>query len=428
MDVKLIVVSAKAGTKEISVRRPRILGRARGIGIVIPHPAVSERHCLLFEHAGLLMIQDLNSEHGTFIGGRKIILAPLPPGTEFSVGPLTLRADYSYSGNLDSLPKALYDEPEPVQERTPPAAAPTNREGEAPAEPPPPHHAAATSSPPLPAPAPLPPPPAEVPPQPAIAHAHRDGEAPENREGEAPAEPNATPQFSSFFGFDPNARFPSVAPGATAGSSSSGSSPGATRERRSPDRPTSAASVAPSATGSASAAPPASKVAVAPAPKPRPPMPPPLPTPVQAPSPEPSQVPDFDGFTGGVRPTDEETPAETTETGMEIPGLNIDSMLSGPPPAKQHPPAKKKPGSFLDYFSKPVTRRKRSLHLAPDKVAPLPDSTPPTPATPKPPAAAATPNGSAKQSPPPQFAPPAETPPPAEPVDDDLSSFFKNLG
>jgi hypothetical protein len=110
MDVKLIIVGAKTGTKEISVKKPRIIGRTRGIGIVIPHPSVNERHCLLFENEGLLMIQDLNSEHGTLVGGRKIITAPLPPGTEFTVGPLTLRAEYHYAGNRDSLPKILYDE------------------------------------------------------------------------------------------------------------------------------------------------------------------------------------------------------------------------------------------------------------------------------------------------------------------------------
>jgi hypothetical protein len=154
-------------------------------------------------------------------------------------------------------------------------------------------------------------------------------------------------------------------------------------------------------------------------------MPPPLPQVAETPRPE---APDFGGFTGDVRRADEETPSQIAEAGLEIPGLNLDSMLSGPPPAQPHPPAKQKSGSFLDYFSKPVARRKRALRLAPDKIAPLTDATPTPPASPQPPAASAPPNGAAKQSPLPQFAPPAETPPPAEPVDDDLSSFFKNLG
>jgi hypothetical protein len=115
MDVNLIVVTAKTGTKEIHVRRPKILGKAKGSGIVIPHPAVSDRHCLLFEHAGLLMLQDLNSAQGTVVAGRKIIMAPLPPGTEFHVGPLIFRAEYSFAGSLESLPKTIFaDElPEP---------------------------------------------------------------------------------------------------------------------------------------------------------------------------------------------------------------------------------------------------------------------------------------------------------------------------
>lgn len=110
MDVKLIVVSGKTGTKEIFVRRPKILGRAKGIGIIIPHASVSDRHCLLFDNNGLLMIQDLNSAQGTHVGGRKIVTAPLPPGAEFTVGPLTFRAEYSYPGNLNALPKTLYAE------------------------------------------------------------------------------------------------------------------------------------------------------------------------------------------------------------------------------------------------------------------------------------------------------------------------------
>jgi hypothetical protein len=158
MDVKLTVVSAKTGTKEIIVKRPRIIGRARGIGIVIPHPTVSDRHCLLFDNAGLLMVQDLNSATGTFVGGRKIIMAPLPPGAEFTVGPLTFRAEYPYSGSLESLPKILHDEPETE-------AAP-----------------------------------------------HHDAETPTQREAEAPAEPNhATQEFPSFFGFGTSASFPAVA-------------------------------------------------------------------------------------------------------------------------------------------------------------------------------------------------------------------------
>ena len=79
-------VGGKTGTIEIVVKRPKIIGRAQGIGIVIPHATVSDRHCLLFDNNGLLMIQDLNSARGTQVAGRKIVMAPLPPGAEFTVG------------------------------------------------------------------------------------------------------------------------------------------------------------------------------------------------------------------------------------------------------------------------------------------------------------------------------------------------------
>jgi hypothetical protein len=379
MDVKLIIVSAKTGTKEISVKRPRILGRTRGIGIVIPHPMVSERHCLLFDNAGLLMVQDLNSEHGTFIGGRKVIMAPLPPGAEFSVGPLTLRAEYIYSGNLESLPKTLYDEPEgeSVAQSTPTVP----QDGQVPAEP--------SSAPPTPVvftapPAPLPP------------------------DTSTPAA-SASPQATSFFGFDGNGSFPAVAQPAELPQVSFAPSP----------QPVAAA--------------PQTNAPAAAAKKPQAPIPPPLPKAVEPPRPEPVQEPDFGGFTGGYGESDGTTPEQIADAGLAIPGLDVDAMLSSPLPVQSQQPVKKKSsGSFLDYFSKRPPRRKRVVILPTDAIAPLANGnpSPPAPANPQPSAPAKPVPPPARVAAPP--VPPIEPPmainaPPPEEVDDDLSSFFKKL-
>jgi hypothetical protein len=374
MDVKLNIVGAKTGTKEILVKRPKILGRARGIGIVIPHPMVSERHCLLFEHAGMLMVQDLNSEQGTFIGGRKIVMAPLPPGAEFSVGPLTLRAEYAYSGNLDSLPKTIYDEPEVEAPVTP---LPAVQE-------------------------PIPDSP-HIPPL-------QTGEVAVPHENVAPAEPiAATPEFPSFFGFGNHVEFPAV------------TQPVALPE----------VSFAPPAAPIAPA--PQVITPTVAVTKPQPPMPPPLPKVVQAPSPEAAPAPNFEDFASHVEAILETNfePAAESETG--IAGLNVDQPISASLPAQPTPEKKPLGGSLLDYFSKRPARRKRVARVSPDSIVPAADTNP-TSAAPAKPAPPVAPNAwsEALTTPaaplPPLDSPLEINPLPPEEVDDDLSSFFKKLG
>jgi hypothetical protein len=104
MEVSLIVVKGKATKARIALKLPTIIGRSREVAITIAHPMVSRQHCELFEANGVLMIRDLGSLNGTVVDGRRIKEAPLPPETEFTVGPLTFRADYPYTGDLTKLP------------------------------------------------------------------------------------------------------------------------------------------------------------------------------------------------------------------------------------------------------------------------------------------------------------------------------------
>ncbi len=289
MDVKLIVVSAKTGTKEIFVKRPRILGRAKGIGIVIPHPTVSQRHCLLFDNGGLLMIQDLNSAQGTFVGGRKIIMAPLPPGAEFTVGPLTFRAEYAFSGSLDALPKTFFDEPEAEPVPTPLSASqepiphehPQHLQGAAPVQ-------------------------------------QNNGKAPESRDGEVLSEPSAAAQeIPSFFGFESQENFPTVV-----------------QPRQQPG-PSFTPPAAPIVTKQHADNPADAK-------KHQPPMPPPLPKVPELPGPGLATGPSFGDFAPPAGAGDEVASTQAMESEGGIPGLNVDSILSELPPVQQQPPLKKK--------------------------------------------------------------------------------------
>ena len=93
MEATLLVTGGKTDTQAVVLRLPTVLGRGREAGLTVPHPLVSRRHCELFEQGGLLMLRDLGSLNGTMIHGRRVALAPLPPGAEFTVGPLTFQAE-----------------------------------------------------------------------------------------------------------------------------------------------------------------------------------------------------------------------------------------------------------------------------------------------------------------------------------------------
>lgn len=107
MDVNLFVVGGKANKSSVALKLPTVVGRSREADLTVSHPMISRRHCEIFEAGGLLKIRDLGSLNGTLVAGRRITEATLRPGDEFTVGPLTFRADYEHRGALDVLPAQL---------------------------------------------------------------------------------------------------------------------------------------------------------------------------------------------------------------------------------------------------------------------------------------------------------------------------------
>ena len=98
MEAKLIVVGGKATKGSISLKLPAIVGRSREAGVKIGHPMISRRHAELFEaerpvddpRSGLVERDDDRRRGGS--------RAPLPPDAEFTIGPLTFRAEYDLRG------------------------------------------------------------------------------------------------------------------------------------------------------------------------------------------------------------------------------------------------------------------------------------------------------------------------------------------
>ncbi|MGC8640160.1 MAG: FHA domain-containing protein [Isosphaeraceae bacterium] len=71
-----------------------VVGRRAYCDIVIDHPSLSKRHCILVKTDGLLVIRDLISTNGTKVKGQKIRWAALLPDDRIAVGSYKLRVYY----------------------------------------------------------------------------------------------------------------------------------------------------------------------------------------------------------------------------------------------------------------------------------------------------------------------------------------------
>mgnify|MGYP002621837654 CR=1 FL=1 len=96
MEAKLVVVQGDAQARQYELELPAIIGRSRSTDVRLGHPLVSRQHCEVFEAEGLLMVRDLGSLNGTFVGDARITedAIPVKPGDSFTVGPVTFRAEY----------------------------------------------------------------------------------------------------------------------------------------------------------------------------------------------------------------------------------------------------------------------------------------------------------------------------------------------
>ena len=113
MHAKLVVVGGNAGAPQFDLQLPAIIGRSRQTDVTLEHPLISRHHCEVFESSGQLMLRDLGSRNGTYLGETRLAESPLPvqPGDQFTIGPVTFRAEYPpegrdpENGSQDSVPR-----------------------------------------------------------------------------------------------------------------------------------------------------------------------------------------------------------------------------------------------------------------------------------------------------------------------------------
>lgn len=94
MDVTLVVVGGDAKPSEIKLKLPAILGRGREATLTLPHSLISRQHCEIKESDGQLLVRDLGSLNGTFVGSQRVNEAVLPAGELLTIGTITFRAIY----------------------------------------------------------------------------------------------------------------------------------------------------------------------------------------------------------------------------------------------------------------------------------------------------------------------------------------------
>src|SRR5580658_3692501 len=80
---------------------PVVVGRGEGVGIVIDDPEVSEIHCELRAMDQGIMVHDLGSTNGTFIGPTRIHTAVITTATDITLGGTRLTIEPSTKQRVD---------------------------------------------------------------------------------------------------------------------------------------------------------------------------------------------------------------------------------------------------------------------------------------------------------------------------------------
>ena len=91
----LLVIGADGQERRFEINVPSLLvGRGAGSGILLDDPSIGERHARLLVESGMVMLEDLGTGGGTFVGGQRI--EPLTknrigPGQQLRFGDLAAR-------------------------------------------------------------------------------------------------------------------------------------------------------------------------------------------------------------------------------------------------------------------------------------------------------------------------------------------------
>jgi pSer/pThr/pTyr-binding forkhead associated (FHA) protein len=107
MQATFVVIEPNLTPSEYTVDLPATIGRGREADVKFANGLLSRRHCEVVEDDGEIMVRDLGSRNGTFVGGRRIESATLSPGELITVGGITLRAVFGQATDVMLAPEKL---------------------------------------------------------------------------------------------------------------------------------------------------------------------------------------------------------------------------------------------------------------------------------------------------------------------------------
>ena len=87
----VIVEGPGAGQEYPLEKAVSVLGREKGVDILLPDTAVSRRHAALAPEGAAFRLRDLGSTNGTLLNGKKIRESAIRHGDRFQVGNTTLQ-------------------------------------------------------------------------------------------------------------------------------------------------------------------------------------------------------------------------------------------------------------------------------------------------------------------------------------------------
>ena len=88
---RVVVASGNHQGRQVNVgAQPVVIGRDADCGIVIDEPLISRKHVQVSFANGIFTLEDLGSAHGTYVNGMRAYQERVPPGTQFTIGNVTL--------------------------------------------------------------------------------------------------------------------------------------------------------------------------------------------------------------------------------------------------------------------------------------------------------------------------------------------------
>jgi pSer/pThr/pTyr-binding forkhead associated (FHA) protein len=87
----VILEGPDAGQEYLLEKAVSVVGRMKGVDILLSDSSVSRRHAAIEAEKGVFHLKDLGSTNGTLLGGKKIREASIRHGDRFRVGNTTLQ-------------------------------------------------------------------------------------------------------------------------------------------------------------------------------------------------------------------------------------------------------------------------------------------------------------------------------------------------